>query len=109
MKKHIVSVLLILSGFSRYAESCTFNISEYNDTNVLMWQTPQFRNHVRHFFGSLTGYYFWRGSVAEQVSAGLWGLQVISSARHEWCRPVALIRVRKKQHISHMVTMNCLL
>ncbi|HAT1685171.1 TPA: hypothetical protein I8Y21_006006 [Klebsiella oxytoca] len=72
MKKLMISVIFILSGVSCLAEAGSFNISQYHNTNDLIWSRA-FRKHITHFFGGLTGYYFWRGSVSEQVADGLWG------------------------------------
>ncbi|EAQ9805104.1 hypothetical protein EAN25_10070 [Salmonella enterica] len=92
MKKIIMLTLLILSVFSGYAESGTFNISQYNNTNDLI-RDKQFQKHIKHFFGSLTGYYFWKGGVAQQVTDGLWGTpdSVVRPDKNIWmasaCRP----------------------
>lgn len=92
MKKYIVLLLLILAGFSSCAVSGTFNISPYRNTNELMWDR-QFRNHIKHYFGHLTGYYFWRGTVADQVTDGLWGApdDIVMPGKNIWmapsCRP----------------------
>lgn len=91
-EKIIMLTLLILSVFSGYAESGTFNISQYNNTNDLI-RDKQFQKHIKHFFGSLTGYYFWKGGVAQQVTDGLWGTpdSVVRPDKNIWmasaCRP----------------------
>lgn len=92
MKKHIVLFLLILTGFSSCAVSGTFNISQYRNTNALM-RDSQFPKYIKHYFGHLTGYYFWRGAVSEQVAEGLWGPpdDIVRQGKNIWtataCRP----------------------
>lgn len=48
MKKFIMLTLLILSVLSGYAESGTFNISQYNNTNDLI-RDKQFQKHIKLF------------------------------------------------------------
>ncbi len=94
MKKRTMPVLLLLvfAVFSFRAISGTFNISQYSNTNDLIWD-KKFREHINDFFGNLTGYYFYRGSVAQQVADGLWGTpdNIVSPDKNIWiataCRP----------------------
>ncbi|HGJ5067314.1 TPA: hypothetical protein ACJGSF_005552 [Salmonella enterica subsp. enterica serovar Muenchen] len=74
MKKLIQLTIVTLFVFSFNAESGTFNLNGVSSTNELFLdQNNYFEKHINHFFGGLQGFYFWNGSVAKQVIAGLSG------------------------------------
>lgn len=68
----ILTITFLLLWYPRLVTAEAFMISDFKNTNQLIWD-QKFRDHITHFFGEKQGYYFWNGLLSEQIIAGLGG------------------------------------